>query len=277
MVACAKRSRRRQPKWQALFLAMLPTIRRHAIVAFRDLSAEAWEEAVQEVVANACVAFARLVEQGRSERAFPSALARFAVAQVRDGRKVGTSQNVRDVLSPCAKKKSRGAVERLDRLAKHEGEWVEAVLEDTRTPVPDQVWFRIDFPRWLATLSPPQSTSRPIVGSWQHYNGRCPAIWAVAGARFPVAARALRVLATIPRRKPDTRLTCPANRRQSDVPIRRHSSNGTSSIDRCVANEPQASNESPGFIRSLGISHRLSHRAAIHKVPFSNRLGFRVR
>lgn len=152
MIAPAKPMCRRQPKWHALFLAMLPAIRRHALVAFRDLATEAREEAVQEVTANCCVAFARLVQQGRSERAFATVLARFAVAQVRDGRRVGTSQNVRDVMSPCAKKKPI-AVERLDRFDKHEGEWVEAIVEDTRTPVLDQVWFRIDFPHWLSTLS----------------------------------------------------------------------------------------------------------------------------
>ena len=30
-----------------------------------------------------------------------------------------------------------------------EGQWLEAIVEDTRTPVPDQVAFRIDFPAWL--------------------------------------------------------------------------------------------------------------------------------
>jgi hypothetical protein len=160
VIAHTRRFRRRQPKRHTLFLAMLPTIQRHALVAFRGLSAEAREEAVQEVVANTWVAFFRLVEQGRSERAFPTALARFAVAQVRDGRKVGTPQNAGDVLSPCARKQNRLAVvERLDRFDKHEGLWIEAVIEDTRTPVLDQVWFRIDFPQWLAALS---SRSRQV-------------------------------------------------------------------------------------------------------------------
>jgi FixJ family two-component response regulator len=29
---------------------------------------------------------------------------------------------------------------------------LEAVVEDRRTPVPDQVWLRVDFPAWLETL-----------------------------------------------------------------------------------------------------------------------------
>ena len=32
-------------------------------------------------------------------------------------------------------------------------EWAEAIVEDYRTPVADQVAFRIDFPIWLTLLS----------------------------------------------------------------------------------------------------------------------------
>jgi DNA-directed RNA polymerase specialized sigma24 family protein len=140
--------------WQAAFLAMLPVIQRHVQIAFRHLPAEAKEEAIQESLANTCVAFARLFQQGRSQRAFPIALARFAVAQVRDGRTVGSSQNVREVLSRYAQRKKGFSVQRLDQYDREEQQWTEAVVEDTRTPVFDQVWFRIDFPAWLARLSP---------------------------------------------------------------------------------------------------------------------------
>jgi len=140
--------------WQAAFLAMLPVIRRHVQIAFRYLPAEAKEEAIQESLANTCVAFARLFQQGRSQRAFPIALARFAVAQIRDGRTVGSSQNVREVLSRYAQRKKGFSVQRLDQYDREEQQWIEAVVADTRTPVFEQVWFRIDFPAWLARLSP---------------------------------------------------------------------------------------------------------------------------
>jgi DNA-binding NarL/FixJ family response regulator len=57
--------------------------------------------------------------------------------------------NIRDVLSPYAQRKKRFHVESLERFRKESEEWLEAVVEDTRTPVPDQVAFRIDFPVWL--------------------------------------------------------------------------------------------------------------------------------
>jgi hypothetical protein len=138
--------------WHGTFLAMLPAIRTHARIAFRYLDAEAREEAVQDVVCNACVATARLAELGKLDLAYPSVLARYGVAQVNDGRKVGGRLNCKDVLAPYCQRKKNLAVERLDRFDKDTGEWVEAIVEDSRTPVPEQAAFRCDFPAWLATL-----------------------------------------------------------------------------------------------------------------------------
>jgi len=77
------------PAWHHGFLAMLPYILNHARIAFRHLRPEARQEAVQEVVCNAMVAYAALVKRGKVALAYPSVLARYAVAQTRDHRKVG--------------------------------------------------------------------------------------------------------------------------------------------------------------------------------------------
>jgi DNA-binding NarL/FixJ family response regulator len=61
---------------------MLPVIRTQARFAFRHLGPEARQDAVQEAVANALVAFVRLVELRKTDVAYPSALVRFAVAQI---------------------------------------------------------------------------------------------------------------------------------------------------------------------------------------------------
>jgi hypothetical protein len=140
------------PCWQERFLAMLPAIRTHARLAFRHLKPEAREDAAQEVVANALVALVRLVQLGKSDVAYPTVLGRYAVAQFQDGRRVGNRRNVRDVLSPYAQKRKRFDVERLDRFDKEDGQWVQAVVEDHRTPILEQVAFRCDFPAWLDTL-----------------------------------------------------------------------------------------------------------------------------
>ncbi len=139
--------------WQDAFLIMLPRIRDAIRVAFHYLPGDHRDEAVQEGVANACVRFARLVERGCADRAFPTVLARFAVAQVRDGRVVGTRGNSRDVCATRCQRRKRYTIERLDRPEPFGGGWKDAVLEDRRTAVSDQAGFRIDFPEWLSRLS----------------------------------------------------------------------------------------------------------------------------
>ena len=155
MVATSKKRPRRksQPAWHAPFLAMLPTIKTHAKIAFRHLDPEAREEAVQEAVCNACCAVARLAELGKLDLAYPSVLARYAVAQVKDGRKVGCKLNVRDVLSPYCQQRKEITVERLDKYDADEGCWLEVLVEDRNAGPAETAASRIDFPAWLNTLS----------------------------------------------------------------------------------------------------------------------------
>jgi hypothetical protein len=147
--------RRPQPAataWHAGFLAMLPTIRLHARIAFRYLDPQAREEAVQEVVCNAMLAYLRLLHRGKVDLAYPSVLARYGVAQTRDGRLVGGHLNCKDVSSEYCQRQKGVIVERLDRFDREDEQWMEAVVEDHRTPVAEQVAFRCDFPVWLASL-----------------------------------------------------------------------------------------------------------------------------
>lgn len=139
--------------WHAGFLAMLPTIRAQARHAFRDLSLEKREDAIAEVIANACVAYHRLVKQDKADQAFPTVLARYAIAQFRAGRRVGCRMNCNDVLAHYAQKKQGFRVSTIDHLDRDSNQWREAVIEDDQTPVPDQAAFRIDFPEWLGLHS----------------------------------------------------------------------------------------------------------------------------
>ena len=59
------------------------------------------------MICNACAAFFRLVEVGKTDLAYPSALARYGVARVRDGRKVGCRLNINDIASDyCQREKT---------------------------------------------------------------------------------------------------------------------------------------------------------------------------
>ena len=155
MIALANQPHRQAsiPRWHRQFLAMLPAIRQHAQLSFRHLPAEARAELVQETVANCLVAYCRLVDRQQVALAFPSALARFAVAQVRSGRRIGCRLNSHDVSSAYAQRKKSFRIERLD----HDhlpGGWRAAVVEDHHTPVDQQAAFRIDFTAWLTQLAP---------------------------------------------------------------------------------------------------------------------------
>src|SRR5215471_3827939 len=95
----------RMAAWHADFLAILPAIRRHARISFRNATPELRQELVQETIANSLANYARLLELGKPDIAFPSALARYAVAQVRAGRTVGNRLRIGDVLAEIAQHK----------------------------------------------------------------------------------------------------------------------------------------------------------------------------
>lgn len=138
---------------EAQFIALLPAIRQQARVAFRGEPAERRGELVAEVIANCWVAFRRLVERGLAHVAYPTPLARFAIRQVRDGRRVGAQLNVRDVLSDYCQRHKRVQVERLDVQDEPDAGWRAIVVEDRRATPADTAAARIDIAAWLATLS----------------------------------------------------------------------------------------------------------------------------
>lgn len=134
------------------FVSLLPLIEEQARYAFRNQTFERREELIAEVIANAFVAFKRLVERGLSDVVYPTPLARYAIKQVRAGRRVGAKLNVRDVSSEYAQREKRFSVERLDRFDERKGEWQEAVVEDRKVGPADTAAARLDISDWLATL-----------------------------------------------------------------------------------------------------------------------------
>ena len=131
---------------------MLPAIRRQARLAFRHLDPEAREEAVEEAVANALVAYVRLFERGKVELAYPSVLALYAIRQVSEGRRMGTKLNVRDVSSEYCRLKKGLQLERLDRFDRETGEWLEVVVEDRHAGPAETAAARIDIGEWFRRL-----------------------------------------------------------------------------------------------------------------------------
>lgn len=137
----------------ALFLTLLPKILRHLQYEFRKLDEERQEEFVQEALANCFLAMRRLVQRGKADQVFPSALAKYAAAQVWSGREVASKLNSKDLTSRYAQSRRQFTLQSLDKYDERRQEWKEAVVNDPKTPVFHQVWFRIDFSAWLESLS----------------------------------------------------------------------------------------------------------------------------
>jgi hypothetical protein len=135
------------------FLEMLPRIRHRARRAFRMIRPERKAELIQEAIANAYCAFAALVQRGKSDVAYATPLANFAIRQVIAGRQVGTKPNLRDVMSPQAHLAYGLDVERLDTFDEVQGEWRAALVEDRHATPADIAAARIDVAAWLRSLS----------------------------------------------------------------------------------------------------------------------------
>jgi hypothetical protein len=142
------------PEWHRRFLALIPAVRRCAEFSFRKFRPDLKKEMVDEVVVNALAAFARLVERGKEELAFPSSLAEYAVKQLRQGRELGNRLTSKDVSSRYAQQRKGFQVERLDQYDEAEGKWKEVLIEDRRQGDPAGVAAaRIDVGEWLASLT----------------------------------------------------------------------------------------------------------------------------
>jgi hypothetical protein len=93
-----------------------------------------------------------LKARGKNPNDFPSTIAKYAVLHVKDDRHVGGTRSSTDVLSRKAQRRHSFRVMSLapaNRLSAYE----ERLKDDSRTPVPDQVAFRVDWPAFLQTLT----------------------------------------------------------------------------------------------------------------------------
>jgi hypothetical protein len=134
------------PAWHTVFLRMLPAIRQHARFRFRHLDPESREECIQEVLCNVCCAVARLAELNKLDRCHASAMARFAVAQVKDGRRVGGRLNCEDISSLYCQRRKGVVIERLYHFHVEENAWEEIVVED-RNATPAEVAHHAELGR----------------------------------------------------------------------------------------------------------------------------------
>jgi hypothetical protein len=137
---------RNETTWQSSFVAMLPEIEQKLRLAFCRLDPEAREDAIEEAVVHSLLAYVRLHEQGRAEVATPSSLAWYSSHQVKCGRPAAGRMNGKDPMSRYAQ---IGNGIQTDRQPNN---WIDAIVEDKRATVADQVAAKMDFGAWFATL-----------------------------------------------------------------------------------------------------------------------------
>jgi hypothetical protein len=141
---------------QTTFLThVLPRVERHGRVYFRHVKCpDRKEELLAEMRGLAWKWYVCLVRRGKDVLAFVSALVAYAARAVNSGRRVCGHERKKDVLSPVAQRLHGFAVGKLPDFSTLDGSPLEeALIDNTVSPVPEQVAFRLDFPAWRLTHS----------------------------------------------------------------------------------------------------------------------------
>ncbi|MBL8794058.1 MAG: hypothetical protein JNM56_09135 [Planctomycetia bacterium] len=140
---------------QNRFLLMLPRIVTHAKIFFRQVPCRTKrEEFVAETVALAWQWHLRMAAQGKDARQFVSVLATFAARAAKSGRKLAGMNKAKDAMNERTQMKRGFVVGKLpDFSTLNTNPLAEALIDNTRTPIPDAIQFKLDFPAWRRTRS----------------------------------------------------------------------------------------------------------------------------
>jgi hypothetical protein len=135
------------------FLGIAPRIVTHGHIYFRHIRCPLQrEDAISEMLALVWLFYVRLSQRGKDPAQFVSALATFAARRVQSGGRLTGMEKSRDVLSPLAQHEHGFVVKMLpDTSTLGTNPLAEALLDNTQTPIPEQVAFRQDFPAWRLT------------------------------------------------------------------------------------------------------------------------------
>jgi DNA-directed RNA polymerase sigma subunit (sigma70/sigma32) len=193
MMAMKNAARCQRCGWQEGFLTLLPAIRKQVRYAFRRLPCLERSEAIQDAIANALVAYRRLAQLGRESLAFATPLARFAIKQVRTGRKVGGRLNVRDVMSLYCQRRKGVKVQPFVELDPRTGRWQDLLVEDRHSSPADIAALKLEFQAWLCSLTPKKrAITQSLAGG--ESAGQVAKLFSVSAARVSQIRRELRTL-----------------------------------------------------------------------------------
>jgi hypothetical protein len=160
----------------ARFLELLPRIELHGRIYFRHVPCRHRKaEAIQEMIALGWLWFVRLARKGKDPSEFVRPFVSFLARAVSSGRKLTGIEKAKDVMNPFNQRRHGFTVESLpmsprvnyeELYARPGGQELHDVFEErlrdnTRTPVPEQAAFRIDWPVWVKTRT---DRDRRIIG-----------------------------------------------------------------------------------------------------------------
>ena len=149
------------------YLSILPKIELHGSIYFRHLDPHRKADAVQEMRALAWKWLLAIQKQGKDPNEFMMSFTTFLARAVNSGRRLAGMAKSKDVMNPIAQRCCGFKVESLPSFTRTSFDHLysspkgqelydyfeERLCDNTITPVPDQVQFRIDFPAWLQTLT----------------------------------------------------------------------------------------------------------------------------
>jgi hypothetical protein len=110
------------------------------------------QELLAEMAAMTWRWFVRLVRRGKDVLKFVGRLAVYAARAISSGRRVCGRERARDAMSASTQRNRGFAVGGLPEVGTLlRGPLADALLDNTVSPVLDQVAFRLDFPAWRRT------------------------------------------------------------------------------------------------------------------------------
>jgi len=138
------------------FLLLLPRLQGHARTYFRHVRCPGRkEDMTAEAIGLAWLWYCRLLRRGKNPHEFAATFIHRALCQARSYRRLCGQHKAKDVLSPIAQARHGFTTQTFPEheTGVPENVVIDALADNTITPPDEQAAFRIDFPRWLATLT----------------------------------------------------------------------------------------------------------------------------
>lgn len=134
----------------ARFQEALPRIERHARVVFCSVKCQDTREDKVQEVRGLCWKWIRKLDKlGCAWWTFVSPLATFACKAVKSGRKVVGSIRIKDVMNEVNQARKGYCITKLPDISTESSNPLsDALIDNARSEIPEQVCFRIDFPAW---------------------------------------------------------------------------------------------------------------------------------